>query len=113
MRPNIQKPDFKLPTSSISNKLPDFLAQMAAANKELNEQIAAGKNVAMEVNDDDDAAAGQHIEMNLGLGVLEERKDGDSSSDEESDDDDNDNVMQKLKGEKKTGKEKDVGIEEL
>ena len=59
-------------------RLASFLPQMAEANHEL-ERDMAGQS--MEVVEDGEA----HIEMNLGLGVLEEKDDDDSSSDKSSD----------------------------
>ena len=61
----------------IKARLSAFLPQLAAANGELDKN-GAGLN--MEDVEDGE----QHIEMNLGLGVLEEKQEGDSSSSDES-----------------------------
>lgn len=68
VKPNNNKPSFRFEPSSIASRLPGFLAQMKAANDEL----AAGnpEQHIMELSDSDTAS--EHIEMNLGLGVLEQ-----------------------------------------
>ena len=68
VKPNNQKPSFRFEPSSIASRLPGFLAQMKAANDEL----ATGnpEQHIMELSDSDTAS--EHIEMNLGLGVLEQ-----------------------------------------
>lgn len=101
-RPFNQKPTFKfeqLETSSVAKNMPGFLAQMAAANAELDADIAAGRAAdrRMEINDADsdndnekgikkDEDEDQYIEINLGLGVLEEKNGDLTSSDGESED---------------------------
>jgi hypothetical protein len=68
VKPNIQKPSFRFEPSSIASRLPGFLAEMKAAN----EQLAAGNpdQHNMEILESDNTS--EHIEMDLGLGVLEE-----------------------------------------
>ena len=61
----------------IKARLSAFLPQLAAANSALDKE---GAGYSME----DVEEGEQHIEMNLGLGVLEETQDGDSSSSDES-----------------------------
>ena len=61
----------------IKARLSAFLPQLAAANSELDKDGACHS---MEDVEDGE----QHIEMNLGLGVLEEKQEGDSSSSDES-----------------------------
>jgi hypothetical protein len=113
LRPAFKKPVFsKLKASPLTSLLPDFLSRMAAANAELEQSVAAGEDMGIEVNSDEE---GEHIEMNLGLGVLEEKTGDDSTSDSDSDSDEENDVMQKLKGEFKDPKDKgkEVGIQEL
>lgn len=130
-RPLIQKPNITKFESSIAQRLPGFLQEMAAANARLQADVEAGKSAEhrFEISSssesdsesdsdsaeasDDDAHEGdgsdsdketvkggskgkkrQYIEMNLALGVLEEKKetedikfreddsDAESSSDE-------------------------------
>ncbi|KAJ5188872.1 hypothetical protein N7491_005193 [Penicillium cf. griseofulvum] len=71
--------------SEILSRLSAFLPKMRDANEDLQRQIEAGKAGDL-VLDNADENGGQYIEMDLGLGVLEEKRDGDSSSGEESDD---------------------------
>ncbi|KAJ5551235.1 hypothetical protein N7535_000822 [Penicillium sp. DV-2018c] len=71
--------------SGLMSRLNAFLPKMKDANEDLERQIAAGKAGDL-VLDNADESGGQYIEMDLGLGVLEEKRDGDSSSGEESDD---------------------------
>ncbi|KAF4631016.1 hypothetical protein G7Y89_g7123 [Cudoniella acicularis] len=69
-RPTNQKPTFRFEPSSIASRLPDFLAAMKASNEELASG-SANKKIELSDNESND---GEHIEMNLGLGVLEEVK---------------------------------------
>ena len=93
------KPDFSSARAiasgapSLADRLKAFLPQMAEANSKLAE---SGENeYSMEVVGEDEP----HIEMDLGLGVLEETKgDGASESDEEDGE----------SGEERKRKEKDV-----
>ncbi|KAH8668165.1 hypothetical protein BGZ60DRAFT_45007 [Tricladium varicosporioides] len=73
-RPSNQKPTFRFEPSSIAAGLPGFLAAMKASNEEL---ISGKVNKNMELSDDD-SGEGEHIEMDLSLGVLEEVKCGGS-----------------------------------
>jgi len=120
------KPEMKIEGSgeSLLQRLQTLLPELKAANQELEEEKAAGtlehRNIEM-VED----GAGQHIEMNLGLGVLKENcSDTDSNEQEEddcnSDTHDNDtdfnkkevDVLGKLMGRSK-GTRKPVQIEEV
>ncbi|GKZ29641.1 hypothetical protein AbraIFM66950_005795 [Aspergillus brasiliensis] len=75
------------------SRLSAFLPQMKSANERLEQEIAAGraKDVRLELDGDDDddeeMEGKRYIEMNLGLGVLEEKRPGD--------DDEEDNVETK------------------
>ena len=81
--------------SSIANELPSFLAEMKAANDALEANIAAGNHEEhlLEIHDDvyikrEEEEERPYIEMNLGLGVLEEmNNDGSDEDTAESDDD--------------------------
>lgn len=126
VQPMDRKPKFDFASlksnSLLMNKLPGFLAEMDAANRELEAEKEAGTIAErrLEISDDDGEGegekAGQYIEMNLGLGVLEEKtSDSDTSSEGESSDDED--VMDKLMGAEKDSKDesekKKVGIEEV
>ncbi|KAL5366357.1 hypothetical protein BJX96DRAFT_160808 [Aspergillus floccosus] len=62
-----------------------FLPQMKNANDALQREIEAGRAKELRLDEVDDQDEGQYIEMNLGLGVLEEKRQGDDSSDNTSD----------------------------
>jgi len=92
---------------------------MAAANAELEKLAQEG---GLEGKRLEDVGEGdEYVEMELGLGVMEEKKEGDDSSDETSDessddssedsseeDDDDDEKEQKKKQKEKEQKEKDI-----
>jgi hypothetical protein len=118
LRPKKQKPAFALPaTSDLSSRLQAFLPQMAAANAEL-EKLAQGGG--LEGKRLEDVGEGdEYVEMELGLGVMEEKREGEDSSDdssdesssdssEDSEDDDEDDKEQKQKQKEKEQKEKDI-----
>ena len=118
----VRKPKFDFAAlkrkSHLMAKLPNFLAEMDAANRELEAEKASGTLRArrLEIDDKDDLKVGQYIEMNLGLGVLEEKtSDSDTSSEGELSDDKG--VMDKLMGAEKDykdeGEKKKIVIEEL
>ncbi|KAJ5513908.1 hypothetical protein N7463_003460 [Penicillium fimorum] len=71
--------------SDILSRLNAFLPKMKDANEDLQRKIEAGEAGDLIVDNADENGE-QYIEMDLGLGVLEEKRDGDSSSEEESDD---------------------------
>jgi hypothetical protein len=94
----------QLHNSSVASLLPSFLARMAAANNELKTEEAMGTIATrrMELDESaDEAEVGQYIEMNLGLGVLQEEDDMTSSDDETSSDNSVEDIMQKLLGGKR------------
>ncbi|KAJ5917605.1 hypothetical protein N7466_011159 [Penicillium verhagenii] len=117
-KPQIQK---MKGNSELLARLSAFLPKMKSANEDLEKEIAAGKDVVMdEVDENKD-----YIEMNLGLGVLEEKREGDSSGDEADDEDMsgmgsdkkakaglNDDILEKLMGGKDLDADK-PSIEEL
>lgn len=120
LRPKNQKPNFARPaTSDLKSRLQTFLPQMAAANAELEKLAQEG---GLEGKRLEDVGEGdEYVEMELGLGVMEEKKEGDDSSDETSDessddssedsseeDDDDDEKEQKKKQKEKEQKEKDI-----
>jgi hypothetical protein len=117
-RPLNQKPSFKFtPSSSLSSRLPDFLASMKAANKSLQADIIAGKqDHILEINGvtkDEREKERPYIEMNLGLGVLEETAShGDSSHDSPNEHDGSIGSTIDTAAQKSTNK-KSVNIEEL
>ncbi|KAI5294298.1 hypothetical protein KEM55_006677 [Ascosphaera atra] len=96
-----RKPEIRrLQTSSLRDRLKEFLPAFKAANEEL-EGKEGKEALRVELEDDDEedededegeAKQRQYIEMNLGLGVLKEKQaddDSSSTSSEESDDDEN------------------------
>ncbi|KAF1973779.1 hypothetical protein BU23DRAFT_123945 [Bimuria novae-zelandiae CBS 107.79] len=75
-----ERPSYKLPEDEeledIRPFLKDFLPQLKAANEELEAQREAGTLRTSEIiGDEDGDSEEQYIEMNLGLGVLEEKAD--------------------------------------
>lgn len=62
----------------ILSRLSAFLPQMKSANDELQREIDAGRAQDLMLDDVDDQTDGQYIEMNLGLGVLEEKRPDDA-----------------------------------
>ncbi|KAE8335427.1 hypothetical protein BDV24DRAFT_143990 [Aspergillus arachidicola] len=61
----------------ILSRLSAFLPQMKSANDKLQQEIEAGRGKDLRLDEVDDEADGQFIEMNLGLGVLEEKRPAD------------------------------------
>ena len=82
-KPHISPSHFQAGSDDLRSRLSAFLPQLAEANEALQD--------GREIHSMEDVEADeQHIEMNLGLGVLEEKdEDGDSSSSEDSSDVDN------------------------
>ncbi|RAK97168.1 NOPCHAP1/New4 family protein [Aspergillus ibericus CBS 121593] len=62
------------------SRLSAFLPQMKTANERLEQEIAAGRAKDVRLDDLDDDEEGQYIEMNLGLGVLEEKRPDEESN---------------------------------
>ncbi|CEO58900.1 hypothetical protein PMG11_03595 [Penicillium brasilianum] len=83
-KPNIHRMDGG---SDLLSRLSSFLPQMKNANEDLEREIAAGRGQEMVLDSVDDDGK-DYIEMNLGLGVLEEKRGDseDSSSGDEGDD---------------------------
>ncbi|KAF7113618.1 hypothetical protein CNMCM5793_002974 [Aspergillus hiratsukae] len=66
------------------SRLSAFLPKMKSANEDLEREIAAGRGKDLQLDEEENQEEGQYIEMNLGLGVLEEKRaDGSSSTDDE------------------------------
>ncbi|KAI5251484.1 hypothetical protein E4T42_04223 [Aureobasidium subglaciale] len=120
LRPKTQKPSFARPAASdLQSRLQSFLPQMAAANAEL-EKLA--KEGGLEGKRLEDVGEGEeYVEMELGLGVMEAKKEGEDSSDDSSDessdessedsseaDDDEADTEEKKKQKEKEQKEKDI-----
>ncbi|KAJ9665747.1 hypothetical protein H2201_004234 [Coniosporium apollinis] len=85
----------------LKERLKAFLPQIAAANMELEEEKAAGvlDERSLEQANEGDDVDGQYIEMNLGLGVLEERDpNAESSNSSEDEEADNRDPMQDFEG---------------
>lgn len=66
-QPRDKKPTFKFEPSNLSERLGSFVSELKGANEQLVAE--GGANLSMELTDSDE---GEHIELNLGLGVLEE-----------------------------------------
>ncbi|PWY73142.1 hypothetical protein BO94DRAFT_475428 [Aspergillus sclerotioniger CBS 115572] len=62
------------------SRLSAFLPQMKTANEHLEQEIAAGRAKDVRLDDMDDDEEGHYIEMNLGLGVLEEKQPDEESN---------------------------------
>ncbi|KAG2183665.1 hypothetical protein INT43_006673 [Umbelopsis isabellina] len=78
--PELRKTFKVAPQSDLLSRLHSFLPEIESANRQLNELVSQDpKKVDIENVEED----GQYIEMNLGLGVFEEKKPADS--DDESD----------------------------
>ncbi|EMD32447.1 hypothetical protein CERSUDRAFT_126841 [Gelatoporia subvermispora B] len=75
---------FPAPPSELLERVQAFLPQLAASNAELSRRVQEDpESVDIENVEEDE----QYIEMNLGLGVLESRKDGAASSSDSEDED--------------------------
>ena len=98
-KPPIQRPD----PSDLKAQLAAFLPKMAAANASLRTMQEQGLFKGKSFEDVDDEAEGGYIEMDLGLGVLEEKKDGEDPSDgsgDEDGDEDGADILGQLMGRK-------------
>jgi len=116
-----QKPDMKSfprPGLSIRDRVAAFLPELAAANQELEELRRNGgldDKIIDDYTDKDGNGGGRYIEMDLGLGVLEEKNADAAASDSESEPENDDRVMNNLMG-RKSKRENDAataGIEEV
>ncbi|KKK22093.1 hypothetical protein ARAM_002506 [Aspergillus rambellii] len=109
-KPNIRKMA-KQPT--LLSKLSAFLPQMKSANEHLQQEIAAGREKDIRLdNEDEEHHEGQYIEMNLGLGVLEEKRSDDEHppSDQELEDANSSqetNLLDRLMGKTTDSSDKD------
>ncbi|GAM88994.1 hypothetical protein ANO11243_070280 [Dothideomycetidae sp. 11243] len=87
--------------ADLRTRLTTFLPLMRAANERLEAARAAGESTTLELPDSDPGGK-PHIELDLGLGVLEERKPGqesDSSSEDEAEADDGErDILGRLMG---------------
>ncbi|GAB7357192.1 hypothetical protein MBLNU459_g8178t1 [Dothideomycetes sp. NU459] len=84
-KPAIRKP--KADAFDLKAQLAAFLPQLAAANLELEKLRAAGELEGARIDNVDENAEGGYIEMNLGLGVLEQKKDGEDEEEDEAEED--------------------------
>ncbi|CRG83081.1 hypothetical protein PISL3812_00429 [Talaromyces islandicus] len=122
-KPKIQRTN-PLEHSGLMSRISSFLPQLQAANVDLEQKLAAGgtKDMIMDDAQDDDE---QYIEMNLGLGVLKEKRDDDSSDSQDdasnSDHEDHEDaaekseshIMDRLMGIKSRSNEEAPGIQEV
>ncbi|XP_054751196.2 NOP protein chaperone 1-like [Lytechinus pictus] len=77
---------FKVGPSSVLDRVKSFLPQMEVANKQLEERIADGKTVDLDIENVDNCE-GPIIEMNLALCARDENSDEEESEEDESDSD--------------------------
>ncbi|KAL6234474.1 hypothetical protein BDW75DRAFT_163939 [Aspergillus navahoensis] len=117
-KPNINRIEQE---PSLLSRLSAFLPQMKSANENLEREIAAGRGKEIRLDDDVDEESdgqreGQYIEMNLGLGVLEEKRPGDEEEKDASgfrgqfEDTD---LMDRLMGKEKTSSSVKPSIQDL
>ncbi|KAL4782023.1 hypothetical protein BJX76DRAFT_306186 [Aspergillus varians] len=118
-KPHIRRID-KEP--SVLSKLSAFLPKMKSANEDLQRDIAAGgaKDIRLDDYENDNKGDGRYIEMNLGLGVLEEKRPGDDQSSGDGERDfgahepsDDTNLMDHLMGKKRTTSSEKPSIQDL
>ncbi|KAF3403240.1 hypothetical protein DPV78_003908 [Talaromyces pinophilus] len=111
--PGRPKPQISLPpnSSDLLSRISSFLPQLQAANADIEQRLAKGESLEDLILDDvkdaetEDGEEGkEYIEMNLGLGVLKEKKRkrqpgdislGDESSSDSDNDEENDEVSLK------------------
>ncbi|KAI9882720.1 MAG: hypothetical protein M1823_005526 [Watsoniomyces obsoletus] len=87
LRPNRPKPTMLPPKSNLLlTRLQSFIPELAQANQELDTDRLEGRLESKQLDRVDEGES--HIEMNLGLGVLEDKRDDSLSSSSEEDDDD-------------------------
>ncbi|KAE8412172.1 hypothetical protein BDV36DRAFT_64475 [Aspergillus pseudocaelatus] len=130
--PALQKPQIHRieKNPDLLSRLSAFLPQMKSANDKLQQEIEAGRGKDLRLDEVDDQTDGQYIEMNLGLGVLEEKRPADgvvpSAKSEGSDEGPADshakshpnapsesNVLETLMGNQDTTSSKKPTIEEM
>ncbi|KAI9041987.1 NOPCHAP1/New4 family protein [Aspergillus affinis] len=70
--------------SGLVARLSAFLPQMKSANEDLQREIDAGRGMDLRLDEVDEQSEGRYIEMNLGLGVLEEQHSDDEDKGEKS-----------------------------
>lgn len=92
LRPHVTKPNFSvddIKNNPLKSTLATFMDNIAKANAQLEADKAAGNlpQGGFELSSDAEQGegSGQYIEMNLGLGVLQEKDPAGSSTSEESD----------------------------
>ncbi|OGM46787.1 hypothetical protein ABOM_004978 [Aspergillus bombycis] len=108
------------------SRLSAFLPQMKSANDKLQEEIEAGRGKDLRLDEVDDQTDDQYIEMNLGLGVLEEKRPADgvapsaksegpaySHAESHSNASPESNLLETLMGNKDTTSSKKPTIEEM
>ncbi|KAL4989334.1 hypothetical protein BDW68DRAFT_72253 [Aspergillus falconensis] len=116
-RPNIHRIEQE---PSLLSRLSAFLPQMKYANEDLERKIAAGRGKEIRLDDDVDEESdgqreGQYIEMNLGLGVLEEKRPGyeEKDSSESRGQSEETDLMDRLMGKEKTSSSAKPSIQDL
>lgn len=115
-KPNFNAAPLLSRTTTEATVVTAFLDQLRVANEQLVAEKDAGTLSArqLEIKDEDAHTEGQYIEMDLGLGVLEEQvsQTEDEDADVEDSEDQDESYLAKLMGKKK-GERKGVKIEEL
>ncbi|BDD59714.1 hypothetical protein MAP00_004908 [Monascus purpureus] len=71
--------------SDILSRVSSFLPKLRSANEALQREIDAGRAKDVKLDEVDGDEEGQYIEMNLGLGVLEEKRDDNETDTSEED----------------------------
>lgn len=101
-----QKPDFTARVAagapSLEDRLKAFLPQLKEANSQLAKDGAEAKSME-DVGEDE-----PHIEMSLGLGLLEEKNGGEGDGDSDEEEEEDGEGEGRENGEEKKRKEKDV-----
>ena len=114
--------------STLQSRLSELLPKMRSANKELELERAEGtlgeRDIENVEEEEEEEGGGEYIEMDLGLGVLEERRNGVEEESEESESevdagdgheggDEKEDVMGKLLGSQSRKGKRKIKIEDL
>ncbi|KAL4816333.1 hypothetical protein BDW67DRAFT_52515 [Aspergillus spinulosporus] len=119
--PARRKPDIRRieQEPSLLSRLSAFLPQIKSANEDLEREIAAGRGKDIRLDDDEESDGqrdGQYIEMNLGLGVLEEKRPGDQEERDVSEShglSEDTDLLDRLLGKEKTSPSAKPSIQDL
>ncbi|KAL5342319.1 hypothetical protein BJX70DRAFT_316613 [Aspergillus crustosus] len=116
-KPHIRRLD-KEP--GLLSRLSAFLPQMKTANEDLQKEIDAGRAKDIRLDEEEESHGdGQYIEMNLGLGVLEEKRSGDDENPDDGESKDPEprrpetNVLDHLMGKEESSPSDKPSIQDL